>query len=44
MYIIKNNEALKKYDIYFITKKGEEIFDCSFNLKEKAEKYIENMN
>ena len=33
----------KKYNVYM--KNGnEETFDCSFGIKEKAEKYVEAMN
>lgn len=33
----------KTYNVY-IKKGTEEIFDCSFGIKEKAEAYVENMN
>ena len=41
VYIIK--EEVKVFNVYM--KNGNtETFDCSFNIKEKAEKYIEAMN
>lgn len=49
MYILKE-EKLKNefgvnlvYNVYYKLR-NEEIFDCSFNNKEKAEKYIKAIN
>ena len=44
MYILEENKETKQYDIYMIDKKENKTYDCSFNIKEKAEKYVNNMN
>lgn len=44
MYILEENKETKQYDIYMVNKRGNKTYDCSFNIKEKAELYAKSMN
>lgn len=49
MYLIKEENmdlgfgSEKVYNIYYKLKNGEEVFECTFTNKEKAENYIKFM-
>lgn len=38
------NENTKQYDVFYRTYNGQIIYDCSFNIKAKAETYCNNMS
>lgn len=43
-YYFEYNPITKKYDVYMRTRSGQITYDCSFNIREKAEQYCRNMS
>lgn len=44
MYKYEYNYTTKQYDVYLYPKTGAKVYDCSFNIEQKARQYCDNMN